>query len=303
MKSKICAVVVTYNRKELLLRNIKATLSQTVSVDILIFDNHSTDGTELYLRENGVLDLDNVHYFYNSVNSGGAGGFCEGMKKAVQMGAELIWLMDDDGYCYNADTLNALVSAIPDDSADFILNATVVCNDDLDLTFGFIGIDSYSELKQSAKGNNYDGYINPFNGTLISKGCVERIGFPHGEFFIYGDEHEYMLRALKNNILVRTVVDALYFHPVNRDIKYKHIWRYDVPIKDEPVWKMFCDTRNAIFITNEYENKKMLLIRIFIAIAAAFQKETKKITYIKYTLLGIYDGLRSNFNRPIMFNK
>ena len=46
---KICAVVVTYNRKELLLRNISSLLSQTYPLDILIYDNASTDGTYDFL--------------------------------------------------------------------------------------------------------------------------------------------------------------------------------------------------------------------------------------------------------------
>ena len=45
---KIAAVVVTYNRKALLLENIESLLSQTVSdlLDIVIVDNASTDGTK-----------------------------------------------------------------------------------------------------------------------------------------------------------------------------------------------------------------------------------------------------------------
>lgn len=46
---EICAVVVTYNRKELLIRCINQILLQTRVPDILIFDNYSSDGTKDYL--------------------------------------------------------------------------------------------------------------------------------------------------------------------------------------------------------------------------------------------------------------
>ena len=47
MIKKTVAIVVTYNRKELLLQNIEALLKQTVrnQLEIVIIDNASTDGT------------------------------------------------------------------------------------------------------------------------------------------------------------------------------------------------------------------------------------------------------------------
>ena len=49
---KIAAVVVTFNRKEYLVKNIEALLAQVnASMDILIIDNASTDGTEETIRD------------------------------------------------------------------------------------------------------------------------------------------------------------------------------------------------------------------------------------------------------------
>lgn len=303
MLKSICAVIVTYNRKELLLRNLNAVLMQEYPLDILIFDNCSTDGTKEYLTRNGIMDLESVHYHQADTNLGGAGGFSQGMKIAYEKGFDMIWLMDDDGYCYDSNTLKKLIARIPDGCDEYILNSTVICNDKRTLTFGFENIGTYEQLKKVSRDGVYDGYINPFNGTLITKECINKIGFPKGEFFIYGDEHEYMLRAKKNGILVRTVLDSLYFHPVNRKIQYHRVWRYDIPIKNEPVWKTFCDVRNSIYITRHYDNYKMLLIKIYIVIVSAMIKDNKKNVYLKYTLLGIWDGLRAKFDRPIMFDK
>lgn len=301
--NNICAVVVTYNRKELLLRNITAIMGQTYLTDILIFDNHSTDGTKEFLREKGVLDCDNIHYYESETNIGGAGGFSRGLRLAYDMGYDLFWLMDDDGYCYNKESLRKLIENLPKERNDFIINSTVICDDSRRMTFGFLGITTYEQLVGSSNKGIYKGYINPFNGTLISKGCIEKIGYPKGEFFLYGDEHEYMLRALKKNVYVATVLDSLYYHPVNRKIEYRKSWKYNVPIKDEPVWKTFCDVRNNIYITKKYDGFKMVLIKIYVYITAARFKKQKRFKYIKYTILGIFDGLSSNFSRPIMFEK
>ena len=37
--------------------------------------------------------------------------------------------------------------------------------------------------------------VIPFNGVLVTRELVERIGLPREEFFIWGDDHEYRLRA------------------------------------------------------------------------------------------------------------
>ena len=58
---KVAAIVVTYNRKKLLLENIKALLAQTYrNLDILIIDNCSTDGTKDAIQEY----IDYYFYFY-----------------------------------------------------------------------------------------------------------------------------------------------------------------------------------------------------------------------------------------------
>ncbi|MEN3014688.1 MAG: glycosyltransferase, partial [bacterium] len=117
----ICAVVVTYNRKHLLLECLEAIRKQTRPVQaIYIIDNHSIDGTPELLLEKGYinqlpppvltepweieLSISNqtnsepieIHYIRMHENTGGAGGFHEGLKRAYEKGYDWFWLMDDD---------------------------------------------------------------------------------------------------------------------------------------------------------------------------------------------------------------
>ena len=88
---RVAAVVVTYNRKELLAQCIEALLSQQNAVcDILIVDNASTDGTGAYLA---ALNEPRVHSRSTGANLGGAGGFNFGMRWAVEAGYDLVWIM------------------------------------------------------------------------------------------------------------------------------------------------------------------------------------------------------------------
>ena len=71
---KVAAIVVTYNRKKLLLENIKALLAQTYrNLDILIIDNCSTDGTKDAIQE--YIKNKSIIYVNTGSNLGGDGGF------------------------------------------------------------------------------------------------------------------------------------------------------------------------------------------------------------------------------------
>ena len=102
MKLNIAAVIVTFNRKELLIKCIEAVIGQTfLPQTIIIIDNASTDGTEELLRKKGFCDgsVNGITLYYErlSKNSGGAGGFYFGIKRAQEASYDAVWVMDDDG--------------------------------------------------------------------------------------------------------------------------------------------------------------------------------------------------------------
>ena len=108
---KIATVVVTYNRKNLVLECMNAILKQTYKVNrIFLIDNNSTDGTYEYLKENKILDEECVVYKKLEKNIGGAGGFFEGMKMAREENFDWVWVMDDDTIP-NSDCLENLLKA------------------------------------------------------------------------------------------------------------------------------------------------------------------------------------------------
>ena len=97
MKNNTIAVVVTYNRKELLEKCLNCLLNQKdASCDVLIVDNASTDGTQDMLK--GQFMLPNIYYRNTGENLGGAGGFQYGVREAMRLGYEYLWLMDDDSF-------------------------------------------------------------------------------------------------------------------------------------------------------------------------------------------------------------
>jgi GT2 family glycosyltransferase len=94
MSGRVCAVVVTYNRRDLLRECLVSLQAQTHVPDtILVVNNASTDGTAQMLS----AEFAQLEVLTLAENVGGAGGFHAGMKWAYEQGYDWLWLMDDDG--------------------------------------------------------------------------------------------------------------------------------------------------------------------------------------------------------------
>ena len=73
---KVNIVVVTFNRKELLLRLLKRLVEQSFQPNkIIVIDNASTDGTPDYVSEFVSAHEQLIHYCRLKTNTGGSGGF------------------------------------------------------------------------------------------------------------------------------------------------------------------------------------------------------------------------------------
>ena len=190
MNERICAVVVTYNRKNLLRACLQSLLAQTRPADrIVVVDNLSTDGTLDLLA----AEFPQLQVLALPKNSGGAGGFHAGMKWAFEQQYDWIWVMDDDIRAH-PDTLERLLSY--GDIGDLIqarkiengklliweavwdLNACVPITMKRDLSFA------------NGKPWTSVSYAN-FEGAFIRRIVIEKVGLPDARYFIAGDDSIY----------------------------------------------------------------------------------------------------------------
>jgi rhamnopyranosyl-N-acetylglucosaminyl-diphospho-decaprenol beta-1,3/1,4-galactofuranosyltransferase len=210
---RIAAVVVTYNRLELLERLVKVLADVPDVHEVLVVDNASTDGTGEWLSG---LGAPGVHGRTLGHNTGGAGGFHDGLAWAVERGADLVWLMDDDG-TPQPGCLERLLHH--DGELDFWGPVVVDEADPERLVFpirlpgGTRVVHAMDDVRRAATAGLIEGIVIPFNGVLVTRELVGRIGLPRGEFFIWGDDHEYRLRAERAGARIATVVDARVHHP------------------------------------------------------------------------------------------
>ena len=194
---RVTAVVVTYNRKELLRECLTALGAQTRPVDrVLVIDNASTDGTpELVHGEFPGADLTTL-----AENGGGAGGFHAGMREAYEAGADWMWLMDDD----TIPTPTALAELLAAPEAleglerPLLLGSKVVWSD------GRLHPMNLSGLARDPA-HFIDGCARrlvplrtaTFVSLLVHREAVDEFGLPLAHYFIWSDDIEYTARITR----------------------------------------------------------------------------------------------------------
>lgn len=234
---RVCAVVVTYNRGGYLMNLLEALLRQTHPLaGIFIFDNLSSDNTVELLKENGYIDAAvpaqvqtkikcdcTVYYYRNTENSGGAGGFCGGMKLASQLDVDHLWMMDDD-VLPEPDCLEKLLEQMSPEVGITLPSRTDERNQDyavtkFDLSNPFLyTIRSRKTMvrSQDILGDTMAICDMPFEGPLISLSVIRQVGFPREDMFIIFDDTEYAHRAsqvtrilyCKRAVLHRQIIPA-----------------------------------------------------------------------------------------------
>lgn len=302
---KVCAVVVTFNRKQDLMNCIPALLSQTSKLDtILIIDNCSTDGTydELvtagYLNGNtksGILDCGKgnveLNYFRMTKNTGGAGGFNKGQELALKSDCDWIWLMDDDGFPV-PNCLEILIESAIKNNLN-VINPIVrnVNNPDF-LSFDLGGMKSVNDAYDQADTNDLlIGLANPFNGTLFKRKVIEKIGLIKKDMFIWGDEQEYLLRINKYNVNYATNTSANFYHPEGKTTFTTFLSRFKIANKPEKLEMNYY--RNIGYIDRVYKNKlaiKFLFIYILFFISKG--QLAKSVRFIRYYFDGWFNRYR-----------
>ena len=201
----LAIAIVTFNRSALLDELLQSASTMTTAPDrIVVVDNASTDDTqEVVARWQAKIGPDVLVNHRMETNTGGAGGFSEGTRVALELGAEWVWLMDDD------------VEILPDALERFApwMERFKVIHGrryDVDGTpfywqakFNqFLGV----PLPYSVRTFNTDGYAvtnsGTFEGMLVHADVVRRIGLPDPRFFISWDDAIYAwLASLETEVV------------------------------------------------------------------------------------------------------
>ena len=297
-EQRIIAVVVTFNRLALARRLVERVLDVEDLHEILVIDNASTDGTGEWLASGlrgartPLLARTLQH------NRGGAGGFHDGLAWAIDRGADLVWLMDDDGLP-DTDCLTTLLAH--DDDYDFW--GPLVVDEDhperlvfpIRIPGGVRVVGDMAQVRAAARDGVLADVVIPFNGVLVTKELVDRIGLPREEFFIWGDDVEYLWRAQEAGARVATVAGAQVLHPSVGELGTPMMWGRTTYNHSPSDLKHYCMARNNLVNLRDYRGP--LHAVAFVVKTAWFYAFTRpSLSRLRLSISAMRAGIAGDFD-------
>ena len=294
--NKIAAVIVTYNRKDLLLECISAILGQEgVTPSIIVVDNDSSDGTHQSLKP--LIEEKRITYFNTGSNLGGAGGFQYGIRKAVESGYEYLWIMDDD--CIPSGmALSALMSAAKQKKQCGFLSSKVLWKD------GSICEMNVQRETLTRDVTNFEpGQIKPvvmasFVSLFVPAAVVKELGLPIKDFFLWTDDWEWT-RRISRKYPCFLVTDSVVTHKskvnIGADIssettdrldRFNYLYRNDVVLYRREGLKGFAYecvrlTGHCVRVILKAKDRKWKRIRTIIGATVAGLRFHPEIEYVE----------------------
>ena len=241
----IIAVVVTYNRKELLKRNIACLRLNTPVSSIVVVNNGSTDGTGAWFDEQE--DLTVIH----QENVGGSGGFYRGIQYAYQAGADWIWCMDDDVFP-RPDCMEHLLPYTHEPGVVILDPRLLMEGQIFNIDFQKVNLSNpfasmyQQKLKKQVVNGPVDICGTAFEGLCISRKAVAEIGLPNKELFIFCDDTDYCLRAVLAGFRILYIPSAL----MDKEKFFSNDSWEERSRKKK--WKRFYQVRNSTYLNHHY---------------------------------------------------
>lgn len=231
--SVVFVVTVTYGKRAALLEPVLAALLQQDVAKIVVVNNGAKWNVSALARQ---LTPDKIEIVEFQANQGSAIGFAAGIERARKLGAEFIWLLDDD----NQPTDNALSTLLgaysrlsaefsedklavvafrPDHQADVAAGVPLLRISPRPSSFwGFHIFDVPYKLWRRTPWGRPQGRetlqplvemaIAPYSGLLFHRAVVETHGLPLADFVLYGDDTEFTYRITRDGGAIYLVTSA-----------------------------------------------------------------------------------------------
>jgi rhamnopyranosyl-N-acetylglucosaminyl-diphospho-decaprenol beta-1,3/1,4-galactofuranosyltransferase len=217
MTESVYAVVVTHRRPDELAKSLDALSAQTRAPDYLVVVDNDNDSRVRDLVSGQPVPST---YLGSRRNLGGAGGFALGILHALALGADWVWLADDDGRPLDSEVLATLLACAQKHSLAAVSPMVCDMDDSSRLAFplrrGLVWRRRVSELRTGTE-DLLPGIASFFNGALFAASTLEVIGVPDLRLFVRGDETELHRRLVRSGLPFGTCLNAVYLHPQGGD--------------------------------------------------------------------------------------
>ncbi|MDV6168257.1 glycosyltransferase family 2 protein [Flavobacterium sp. DG1-102-2] len=222
MNKKVFVVLVTYNGAHWIDKNIQSLLDSRYPVSIIAIDNNSTDASAALLSKYPQVDL-----IQSPENLGFGKANNIGMKRALEQGADYVFLLNQDAWVFE-ETIEGLLY-IMETKAEFGILSPLHFSPDINLS-----LDDNFKIYLGRVTSRIDSVnIVPFVNAaawMLSRKCIETVGYFEPLFGHYGEDRNYCDKVRYHKFKIgidggtRIVHDRVITRNFNKDIiqsKYK----------------------------------------------------------------------------------
>lgn len=270
MNKKVLSIVVFYNGEKWVDYCLNSLVNSDYPTDIICIDNNSSDNTIFVISSN----FPNVELIKSEINLGFGKANNIGLKKVLEMNYDYAFLLNQDARI-EADTIGKLISTHKNNTHYGVLSPIHRSKDNniLDHNFScYLKSDNTKDLTSDFVLNKTikDVYQTDFVNAalwLISKECIEKIGYFDPIFPHYGEDDDYLFRVNSYGLKVGIVPSALGNHA-----------RYQVKQ------------------IRKYEDFNGLINRKYISLLIRYKKNTngsfkKNIFFLRELIINIFSDL------------
>lgn len=260
MLPKIVAIVISFNRLQMVQRCVESLRAQTRKLDaILVVDSSTKTEVREWLEAQPDVTL------FHLDNIGPAGSMHCGMKRAFAENFDWQWLFDDD-VAVMPDALERLLDGVAKrnlrilncystrdaDAARPSVGAILWRKDPNDILFG----EKLLTTEQVYAHADASGFIDTvggllYQGTLIAREVVAQTGLPRIEYYNRGHEVEHGLRLMRAGYHLYLYLPSRAIHP-SSGTEYIKFFGKLYPTQITPPAKRYFNIRNGIWIRREY---------------------------------------------------
>lgn len=329
----VCAVIVTYNNRFNLLKQVIDGLFRINVQKIIVVDNNSEDESRSQLINLEKNNVSRLKVLYLNENTGSAGGYARGLREFYdEKSCDFVWLLDDDNVP-KEDSFEVIrnfwssLTAPDKESSIALLSSrpgrkiyeTAVIQNNPDLVIGdingFMGFTVtgfFSRIARSffkkeagsraavSHGNVAAAY---YGGLFFHKSLLDIIGYPNEDLFVYSDDIEYSNRIVRKGGKIIVLfnsriddVDEKWHSPEDKITCLK------LPLMNESnKHRFYYQIRNRIYF-EKYRTKSSSLLYsfnkfVYFVILKVVLLTNKNISYSEIIKLAIKDGLKGNLGK------
>jgi len=211
MNQNIYVIIVTYNGIKWIKRCLHDVLLSDVNVNVILVDNGSEDGTIEFI-ENTYPDLELIK---TNTNLGFGQANNIGIKKALERGADYVFLLNQDGYV-EKDTIRKLVEFQLSHRSYGVLSPKQMNGNGsaLDKKFNNIVLSKSCIINsfEEAGTTIYNVYFAMAAFWLVSAACLNKVGLFDPIFFHYGEDGDYLSRVRYHGLKIGVVMNSIGYH-------------------------------------------------------------------------------------------